>query len=303
MAVPDFQTLMRPVLESAADQEEHRFSQLVQAMILRFELSDAERQVTIPSGKQLLITNRTGWAKSYLTMAGLLASPRRGVMRITEEGLKVLQDGPERISIAFLRRYPAFAEARGEQGKPADAADEVVPVEGTATPEETLQVNFARLQTALEAELLNRLRTSSPAFFERVVVDVLVAAGYGGSVADAGQAIGQSGDGGIDGIIKEDRLGLDVIYLQAKRWQDTVGRPKIQECVGALQGKRARKGVFLTTSDFSREAREYAASVDCRVILIAGRELARMMVELDVGCSPQETYVIKRIDSDYFEDE
>lgn len=302
MAIPDFQSLMRPLLQFASDQHEHRFSEAVEAMARQFELTEAERKTVIPSGRQPLITNRTAWAKSYLTMAGLLSAPQRGVMRITDEGLRVLSNGPERITLGFLKRYPGVAVARSERSSAQSSVTADVARSEEATPEETLLDGVQRLLGALEAELLSRLRSGSPAFFEQVVIDVLVAAGYGGSAADAGEVLGRSGDGGIDGIIKEDRLGLDRIYLQAKRWEDIVGRPKIQEFVGALQGKRARKGVFVTTSDFTKEAREYAEGVESRVVLINGSELARMMVEFDVGCAPHRTLVIKRVDGDYFEE-
>lgn len=244
------------------------------------------------------------WARVYLGKAGLLETARRGVLRITASGLEVLGEHPARIDVKFLERFPEFvafrtarAHAGGEQ-QPETGAPKTG--ESEQTPEEALDVAYGRLRATLEADLLEQIKAATPTFFESLVIDLLVAMGYGGSIADAGQAVGRSGDGGIDGIIKEDRLGLDAIYVQAKRWENTVGRPDIQRFAGALQGHRARKGVFITTSSFSRDARDYAAAIDSKIVLIDGPELTKLMIDHNVGVSAGRSYEIKKIDSDYF---
>ena len=307
MAIPDYQTLMLPVLELASDGEEHKFSQAVEKLADRFELSKEERNELLPSGSQAVFNNRVGWARSYLKQAGLLSSPRRGYFKITPEGLELLARSPDEINASMLEKYPSFIEFRKRRkdksadgsGKSNGEADD----DSSMTPEDALASAYGKLHSALESEILGSVKEASPSFFERLVVDVLVKMGYGGNRQDAGKALGKSGDGGIDGIINEDRLGLDVIYIQAKRWEGNVSRPEIQKFAGALQGKRARKGVFITTSSFTKEAREYASMIDSKIILIDGEHLAKLMAEYNVGVSTVGLYEVKKLDSDYFDNE
>lgn len=302
MAIPDFQTIMLPILTFIADQQEHTMRDTANTLADSFALSDAERSDMLPSGQQCTFDNRVNWAVSYMKHAGLLEYMRRGVFRVTERGVQVLRQSPTRIDIKFLAQYPEFNEFRSGSRKQRNghAITETLDQDTQQTPEERLEDGYQRIRLELAQELLARIMGCSPSFFERLVVELLVKMGYGGSRKDAGEAIGRSGDEGIDGIIKEDRLGLDTIYIQAKRWQGTVGRPDIQRFTGALMGQRARKGIFITTSDFSREAREYAGSIDSKIVLIDGEQLAQLMIDHGVGVSVATIYEIKRIDSDYF---
>ena len=302
---------MRPLLELLTDGQEHLVREIYGQLADRFALTEADRQELIPSGTQRLLDNRVGWAKTYLLKAGLLESPRRGVIRLTQRGRDAVASGKP-IDNRFLRQFQEFIDfftGSGEQdhdnqtpvAPQQPAVPSAAPVE--TTPEELIDAGYQQVQKALASDLLDRVKSASPSFFERLVVELLVKMGYGGSLADAGKAVGKSGDEGIDGIIKEDRLGLDVIYLQAKRWERTVGRPDIQQFAGALQGQRARKGVFITTSGFSTDAREYAVKIDTRIVLIDGVELARLMIAHGVGVTPVAVYELKRVDSDYFAEE
>lgn len=315
MPIPDYQTLMLPLLRLAGDSEEHRFRDAIEQLASEFSLTDEERGTMLPSGTAPVFDNRVGWARTYLKQAALLESRKRGIFRITPRGLELLGKAPPRIDNSTLEQYPeylAFRLRRNDERPPSS----VPPSEPTSsqppqsaeaspdsTPEELFSQAYQRLRSNLESELLEQVKAASPAFFERLVIDLLVAMGYGGSRQDAGRAIGRSGDGGIDGIIKEDKLGLDVIYVQAKRWEGTVGRPEIQKFAGALQGQRANKGVFITTSGFSKEAEEYAGVISSKIILITGEHLSKLMVDHNVGVSPISKYELKRIDSDYFEGE
>ena len=302
MAIPDFQTIMFPVLTFIADQQEHTMRDTVNALADNFALSDTERTEMLPSGQQRTFDNRVNWAVSYMKHAGLLEYMRRGVFRITERGVQVLRQSPTRIDIKFLAQYPEFNEFRSGSRKERNGHSSPEPLEQDTqqTPEERLEDGYQRIRLELAQELLGRIMGCSASFFERLVVELLVKMGYGGSRKDAGEAVGRSGDEGIDGIIKEDRLGLDTIYIQAKRWQGTVGRPDIHRFAGALMGQRARKGIFITTSTFSREAWEYAGSIDSKIVLIDGEQLAQLMIDHSVGVSVATIYEIKRIDSDYF---
>lgn len=305
MAIPDYQTLMLPVLKLAADGTEHKFRDAVDKLADEFSLTDEERNELLPSGSQAVFTNRVGWARSYLKQAGLLASPRRGYFTITEQGKSLLAEMPEKVNVSVLERYPAFREFRARRREKSNDS-EAQTIEATVsmdTPEDSLASAYRTLRRNLEQELLDAVTESSPTFFERLVVDLLVKMGYGGNRQDAGRALGKTGDGGIDGIINEDRLGLDVIYIQAKKWDATVGRPEIQKFAGALQGQRARKGVFITTSNFSKEAAEYASAIDSRIILIDGNELATLMAEHNLGVSVVGQYEVKKLDTDYFYEE
>jgi restriction system protein len=307
MTIPDYQSVMLPLLTFASDGRPHTFREAVEHLAGEFGLSPQERSELLPSGGQALFTNRVGWASFYLKKAGLLEKrPHRGAFAITARGQEVVALRPERIDTDFLERFPEFIEFRNQSRKPKDNGH--VPAIGAAaqpadTPEEALEGSYQTIRQGLAQELLARVQACSPQFFERLVVELLVKMGYGGSRRDAGERIGQSGDGGIDGIIKEDRLGLDVIYIQAKRWQGSVGRPEIQKFVGALQGQRARKGVFITTSAFTADAADYASRIDTKVVLLDGNTIANLMIDFDVGVSVAASYIVKRIDSDYFEEE
>jgi len=306
--IPDYQTLMLPVLKLAADGEEHKFSHAVDALADQFALSQEERNELLPSGSQAVFNNRVGWARSYLKQAGLLSSPKRGFFVITSKGQELLAKNPPEINVALLEQYPEFIEFKNRKKEKNEADNESpdvgAPEQSTKeTPEDALASAYKKLRTALEAEIVAAVKESSPSFFERVVVDLLVKMGYGGNRQDAGRAMGKSGDGGIDGIINEDRLGLDVIYIQAKRWEGSVGRPEIQKFAGALQGQRARKGVFITTSSFSKEAKKYASLIESKIILIDGEQLSKLMAEHDVGVSTVGMYEVKKLDSDFFDEE
>jgi restriction system protein len=302
MTIPDFQTLMRPLLNLASDGKEHRFQDSVNHLASDFSITKEDLQIPLPSGRQPIFTNRVAWAKTHLKMAGLLASQRRGFFHITDLGKKTLVENPDRIDLKVLRFLPGYLDAR--DGKKNDDT-KLPPLETdeSRTPEEQIEAAFLSIRQSLGREILEKLLTASPSFFEKTVVELVVSMGYGGTRKDAGQAIGQTGDEGIDGIIKEDRLGLDIIYLQAKRWSLTVGRPEIQKFAGALQGFRAKKGIFITTSDFSREAIEYASRIDSKIVLIDGEQLWNLMIDFEIGVSKTATYEIKKIDHDYFDEE
>lgn len=303
MPIPDYQTLMLPLLRFAADNNEHTQREAVDALADEFALTQDERNVLLPSGRQTIFSNRVGWALVHIRKAGLLEAPRRGVFRMSTRGQQTLNEKPARIDTKYLERFAEYVEFRNaSRVNRADTEADKPLVESTQTPEESLELAYQNLRANLAQEVLQRVLSCSPEFFERLVIELLVKMGYGGSRQDAGERLGQSGDGGIDGIIKEDRLGLDVIYLQAKRWQDSVGRPEIQKFVGALQGQRAKKGVFLTTSSFTQGAIEYASLIDTKVVLIDGKHLSNLMIDYDVGVSVAASYQIKRIDSDYFEE-
>lgn len=305
MAIPGYQTIMLPVLKLASDQKDHKFSDCVQSLAEEFLLTDEEQSELLPSGTQAVFNNRVGWARSYLKQAGLLSSPKRGYFRITEQGLKLLSERPEKITAALLERYSEFQKFKNrkkDQSK-ISAENEVIQVYENETPEDSLASAYRLLRKNLEDEILASVKESSPSFFERLVVDLLVKMGYGGNRQDAGRALGKSGDGGIDGIINEDQLGLDVIYIQAKRWEGAVGRPEIQKFAGALQGQRARKGVFITTSGFTKEALEYVSLIESKIILIGGEKFASLMVEHNVGVTVIGKYEVKKMDSDYFDED
>jgi len=301
MAVPDFQSFFRPLLEFASDGKEHSLAEVHESIKNTMSLSEEDLQELLPSGRQTKFKNRVAWAKSYFVQAKVLDSPQRGLLVITDRGKELLSQGHDRIDIKILNQYPEFVEFHTVQ--PGEAPTVDTTKEQDETPEESLQKSYQSIRTDLASEVLMRIKNKSPKFFEILVVDLMVAIGYGGSRSDAGRSIGQSGDEGIDGIIKEDRLGLDVIYLQAKRWDGSVGRPEIQKFVGALHGKRAKKGVFITTGNFTTEAISYVATIDPKVILIDGRELAELMIDHNLGVSTNATYELKKIDTDYFEEE
>lgn len=301
MPIPDYQSCMLPFLSFLIDGSDHTLREAEEALADHFNLTPAERAELLPSGQQGVFKNRIGWARTYLKKAGLIEARKRGVFKITERGSKTLAFSPERIDVKYLEQFPEFVEFR-DASKPDSITTPSETVSSPATPEEAIELAHQGLRKQLVAELLSRILACSPSFFEHLVVELLVKMGYGGSRKDAGERIGQTGDGGIDGIIKEDRLGLDTIFIQAKRWQGSVGRPEIQKFVGALQGQRARKGVFITTSSYTAEAVDYASRIDTKVVLIDGKQLASLMIDFDVGVSISASYAVKRIDSDYFEE-
>jgi restriction system protein len=302
MAIPDFQTIMLPLMRHLQDGREHATGETLDALAKHFELTDEERSALLPSGIQDVFTNRVAWAKSHLKKAGILSSPRRGIYQITARGREVLAKSPAAINLRFLFQFPEYQAFRAIHRQRAEEPEEAETNHG-GTPEEALESAYVKTQENLAADLMQRLQVCSPQFFERLVVEVIVKMGYGGSRQDAGKAIGKSGDGGIDGIIKEDKLGLDAIYIQAKRWANTVGRPEIQKFVGALTGQRAKKGLFITTSDFTADAKTYALQIDTKIVLIDGEMLAQLMIDYNVGVSTIATYDLKKIDTDYFTEE
>jgi restriction system protein len=289
---------MLPLLEIIANGDDHRLRDITQAVADRLKLTDEQREERLPSGEQTIISNRVAWAKTYLKKAGLVANPVRGLVRITEEGRRVLAKTPARIDAAFLRQYESFRGFINQSN--TDSAPENEP-EAAVTPEEAIEQAYQTIENDLADELLEKVKACSPRFFEELVVDLLVKMGYGGSLADAGQAIGRSGDDGIDGIIKADRLGLDVLCIQAKRWEGTVGRPVVQAFAGSMEGQRAKKGVLLTTSSFTKDAEEYVNRIERKIVLIDGRRLAGLMIEHNVGVVPHRSIVIKKVDQDYFD--
>lgn len=297
MPIPDYQTLMLPLLKLADKYGTMNRKEALQWVMDEFKLTESQQKELLPSGKQPIIQNRVSWAWTYLKKAGLLKSTQRGSVEITDRGKKVLSENPVMINVKYLKKFPEFLDFQSAYQKDESSVD----VETSkGTPEEILESAYYQLKNEVLKELLDRVKSSSPEFFEELVVNTIVKMGYGGSLHDAGQAIGKSGDEGIDGIIKEDKLGLDVIYLQAKKWEGNVGRPEIQRFAGALQGKHAKKGILITTSDFAVNAREYIKNIDAKIILINGQQLAELMWEYNVGLSNAALYDVKKLDMEYF---
>jgi restriction system protein len=301
MPIPDYQSLMLPLLKLVRDRQEHAFGEIIEALAKEVRLTEAERKEILPSGIQAKFDNRVGWARTYMKKAGRLESTGRGRFRITDRGLQILNSNTPEINVKFLRQFPEFLDFQksSRQENKNDEKDE----EPSQTPEESLESSYQNLRRELAQELLERIKNSSSKFFEKLVVDLLVAMGYGGSRKDAGQAVGQSGDDGIDGIIKEDKLGLDVVYIQAKKWEATVGRPIVQAFAGSLEGQRARKGVLITTSQFSQEAKEYVNRIEKKIVLIEGEQLAQLMIDHGIGVNEIAKYTVKKFDLDYFDEE
>jgi len=299
MSIPDYQTIMLPLLQYVSDNQEHRITDATEYLSKKFNLSEGELRELLPSGIPIF-TSRISWAKTYLKQAGILEQPKRGVFTITDRGLTLLQEKPPLINVKLLEQYEEFRAFRSRKSHVDSEASALLQT-SDETPEEQLAGAYQKLRGELESELLEIVKQSTPVFFERLVVDLLVKMGYGGSRKEAGKAIGRSGDEGIDGIINEDKLGLDVIYIQAKRWEGTVGRPEIQKFAGALMGQGAKKGVFITTSSFSKDAINYVRQIDARIILIDGDLLAGLMADHGVGVTTVGTYEIKKADMDYFE--
>ncbi len=306
--IPDYQSLMLPLLKLVNEQREFSVQECIDFLAKAFNLSEEELNEWLPSKKQKIFYNRVYWAKAHLKMAGVLENTKRGFFKITERGISLLSEKPEQINVKYLMsKFVDYSVMIGGFRKDKKESENSSPIEPdiqiNKTPEELIESGYLNIRQSLEQELLSKLKTVNPYFFERVVVELLVKMGYGGSIQDAGKAIGKSGDEGIDGIIKEDKLGLDVIYIQAKRWQSVVGRPEVQKFVGALAGQRAKKGVFITTSYFTKESIDYALQMDTKVVLIDGEKLAQYMIDYNLGVSIQNIYEIKKIDSDYFEEE
>lgn len=302
MAIPDYQSIMLPLLNYASDSKEHSLRETIDALADQFKLTDEERRTLLSSGQQTIFDNRAGWARTYLKKAGLLETTRRGYYRITMRGQDILQQKLSKIDATFLKQFPEFVAFQTSHRNRDNHLDNHETTD-TQTPEEEIETAYQSVREGLATELLQTVKSLSPAFFERLVIDLLVKMGYGGTRTDAGERIGRSGDGGVDGIIKEDRLGLDTVYVQAKRWDGPVGRPEIQKFAGALQGQRARKGIFLTTSSFTNEAEDYVSRIDSKIVLIDGSHLAQLMIDYNIGVAPLAVYELKRIDSDYFTEE
>ncbi|PDS49735.1 restriction endonuclease [Rhizobium anhuiense] len=305
MPIPDYQTLMLPVLRIAAEGEA-RVPEAASKIADELGLSTEEREELLPSGRQRLLHNRIHWAKFYMTRAGLIDSPARGRFVISDAGKNLLKTNPVAISVETLKTYPSFVEFYNASNEgSSEGATEAAPAEAVATPEEQIDAAQGVLHAALKAELLQRLLAQSPAFFERAIIDLLVGMGYGGTHEDAAKRLGKVGDGGIDGIIDEDRLGLDRIYVQAKRYAShvPVGRPEVQAFIGSLVGFGATKGVFVTTSVFSAPALEFVRHLPQRVILIDGSRLADLMIEHGVGVRVARVVEVKRLDEDFFIEE
>ncbi|MDE2419015.1 MAG: restriction endonuclease [Burkholderiales bacterium] len=308
MAIPDYESLMLPLLKRLEDGAIRVLKDVMAELANEFALTPEERAQLLPSGGTLTFASRVGWAKTYIKKAGLVTQPKRGMVQITPLGQEVLKQAPPALSSKFLERFDAFQEFRNGSSSGVLAlslstggGDDASTLD--LTPDEIMETAYRKSVLVLADEVLDRVKACSPAYFEQLVVQLLIKMGYGGSREEAGRAVGKSGDGGIDGIINEDRLGLDAIYLQAKRWEGVVGRPEIMKFVGALAGQRANKGVFITTSWYTQDAKEYAGNSQYKVVLIDGPRLADLMIEHDLGVSVAATYQLKRIDSDFFADD
>lgn len=300
--IPDYQSIMLPFLKKTANGEIYKFRDLIEELAIDYNLTDEEQKELLPSGQQPIFDNRVGWANTYLKKAGLLKSEKRGYLQITEKGKKILLDNPKEINIKFLRRFPDFNKFTNFKKNGTIKTKEIKGIaEESQTPEEMLEYAHQKLTNDLSQELIDTIKSCSPIFFENLVIDLLLSMGYGGSRVDAGKAIGQSNDGGIDGIIKEDKLGLDIIYIQAKRWENTVPTREVRDFAGALLAKKAKKGVFITTSSFPKSAIEYVGQIEPKIVLINGQRLGELLIEHGVGVSTQRIYKVKKIDSDYFE--
>lgn len=301
MSIPNYQSIMLPLLKLLADKQEHSLHDSIENLAQIFKLSTEERKELLPSGQQPVFNNRVGWSRTYMKKAGLIETTRRGFFKITKRGLEALKQNPPEINVNFLEQYPEFIEfieLRKEKEKVSPGIEAIE----KQSPEDLLVYGYQKIRQELSDELLTQIKSCSPEFFERLVVELIVKMGYGGSRKDAGKAIGKTGDEGIDGIIKEDKLGLDIIYIQAKRWENAVSRPEIQKFAGALQGHRAKKGIFITTSSFSKEALDFVSKIDSKIVLIDGEHLTQLMIDHDIGVSKIASYDIKRIDTDYFLD-
>lgn len=305
MPIPDYQTIMLPLLKLTADRQEYKMNDLTEILAKEFNLTDEERKELLPSGQTFIFGSRVSWARTYLKKAGLLDSQKRATVQITQRGIDILKQNPSFIDVKLLRQFPEFLEFQNTKKDGEEIIEISTNNDNTKTPEETLEDAYQNIRKSLAQELRAKIIELSPVFFEKLVVELVVKMGYGGSMKDAGKAIGKSGDEGIDGTIKEDKLGLDIIYIQAKRWQvgNVVGRPEIHKFIGALAGQGAKKGIFITTSNFTKEALEYTPKNETKIVLIDGEQLAQYMIDYNLGVTINQTYEVKRMDSDYFGDE
>jgi restriction system protein len=300
MTIPSFEYFMLPILKNTEDGKEYYFRDVMEKIINETQLTEEERTKLLPSGSTLVVNSRIGWARTYLTKAGLLKKTKRGYFAISQDGIKLLKTNPKGINLKLLDQYDSFKSWRIHN---VNDSEKVENIDKDITPDELIENELQIIKKQLEDDLLEQLKQVSPGKFENIVVDLLVKMGYGGSKKEAAQVVGKTGDGGIDGIIKEDKLGLDAVYIQAKRWDSQVGRPEIQKFAGALLGQKAKKGVFLTTGTFSNEAFKYAENLDTKIILIDGHYLTELLFEYNLGVSISKTYEIKKVDSDYFIEE
>jgi len=300
--IPDFQSFMLPLLEFIGKNDDVPVKVIKEGMIKHFNITKEEQEQKTPNGKQFIYYNRIAWAISYLKMAELIYYPQRGIYKISDQGKKVLKNPPQKISIAYLKQFDNFLRNRSPVKTKKENIDDPEQEVSEKTPDELFELSYTQIISNLKEQLIQKINECSPYFFEQIVLDLLLKMGYGGSENDSGEITQKTADEGIDGIIKEDKLGLDKIYIQAKKWENSVGRPEIQKFVGALQGKRAKKGVFITTSEFSKEAYEYVKNLDIAVILIDGEKLSQYMVENELGISLKHNFKIYSIDNDYFEE-
>lgn len=301
MPVPDFQTWLLPLLRRVDDGAVHKMSDLYEQLSVDLGLTDQDKEERLPSGAQQTYMNRIAWAKTYLKKAGLLSAPGRSQVQITSRGREVLKEGHSRITVSYLKKFPEFLDFHSVKPPSTNSHTVETSSEEDETPQESLERVYKQLEHELASDLLERVKQVAPSFFEKLVVDLLVAMGYGGSREGAGKTVGKSGDGGIDGVINEDRLGLDVVYIQAKRWEGSVGRPVVQAFAGSLEGVRANKGVLITTSSFTSDAQAYVRQISKKIVLIDGQQLSQYMIQYGVGVGVEARYEVKRIDSDYFE--
>jgi restriction system protein len=300
MSIPLFSQVTLPLLKILGDNKEHSLREIIEKLSIEFELDEEEKQRLLPSGKQAIFDNRVGWARTYLKKAGLLIYTGRGYFSITERGLQVLRENPTIVDVKYLKQFPEFQKFQHFQREKTREGEQE---EIEKTPEESLAEAYQNLNDELANDLFQQLKSISWKKFERIVTDLLVSMGYGGTQFDAAEVINKSGDEGIDAIIRQDRLGLDVIYVQAKDWDGNVGRPEIHRFAGALQGKHARKGIFFTRSGFTKEAKDFAGATDNKIVLIDGETLVQYMIEKNVGVDPYLKYEVKKIDMDYFTEE
>lgn len=304
MAIPDFQSIMLPFLQVLADGEERSMKEMVESLAKHFSLTESELEEMLPSGQQSIFNNRVAWAKTYLKGAGLVDNPTRGRVRISSSGTDVISSRPKTIDVPFLRQFESFQAFAGQRTGGSDQGEAVNTITDTAnvTPLELFETSYKQMQAALAEELLSRLLVCPPQLFERIVVRLLRAMGYGGQFGE-GKVTSYSQDGGIDGVIYEDKLGLDVVCIQAKRWQGNVGRPVVQAFVGSMDMIRAKKGVVITTADYSRDAWDFVDRIEGkRVVLINGRTLCQLMIDHNVGVSEKKAFALKEISNDFFEE-
>lgn len=308
--IPDYQSLMLPLLKYISDRQIHNIHDAISVLAQQLNLNEEDLNEWLPSKSQKKFYNRVYWAKAHLKMAGVLENVSKGYFKITNRGIEILKEDPVLINVKYLTKkfedYKNLITGYRKKDNKNTSSNEELETEDSdlnQTPEEQIELGYQKIRTSLQVEILNKLKSVHPTFFEKLVVELLVKMGYGGSIQDAGKAIGKSGDEGIDGIIKEDKLGLDVIYIQAKRWEGVVGRPELHKFVGALAGQGAKKGIFITTSSFTKEAELYTPKNETKIVLIDGERLSQYMIDYNLGVSVQNNYEIKKIDTDYFEEE